>query len=94
MKKYLKKMNPKILSVSRVSDIPAFYAGSFLKAIHDGGSKWTNPYNNQTSWIDYSDVEVIVFWSKHPKAMMRFLPELDELGYKYYFQYTLNELPE
>ncbi|MBC7963361.1 MAG: DUF1848 domain-containing protein, partial [Steroidobacteraceae bacterium] len=36
------------------------------------------------------DVDAIVFWTKNPKPLLRFLPELDDLGLKYYFQFTLN----
>ena len=30
------------------------------------------------------------FWSKNPKPFIKYLDELDNLGYKYYFQFTLN----
>ena len=58
---------------------------------------FTNPFNaSQVSRISLkpSDVDVIVFWTKDAKPMLAHLEELDSLGYKYYFQYTINAYPK
>ena len=34
-------------------------------------------------------MECIVFWSKNPEPLLPFLPELEERGYRFYFQFTL-----
>ena len=34
-------------------------------------------------------IDCIVFWTKNPRPMMKYLNELDSLGYNYYFQFTL-----
>ena len=34
-------------------------------------------------------VDCIVFWSKDPAPLMSYLKELDAMGYRYYFQFTL-----
>jgi len=55
-------------------------------------SGWTNPFNaNQVQYVSFRDTRVIVFWSKNPKPIMRFLPEIDAKGVNYYFQFTLND---
>lgn len=56
-----------------------------------------NPFNaDQISRISLlpDDVEVIVFWTKNPKPLLDSLDELDQRGYRYYFQYTLNGYPK
>lgn len=39
------------------------------------------------------DVDIIVFWTRNPLPLMKYLPELDRRGYKYYFQYTIIGYP-
>ena len=80
-----------ILSVSRRTDIPAFYSEWFFNRIKDGFVFVRNPMNiHQVSRIALSPemIDCIVFWSKNPRPM---LARLDELkGYMYYFQFTIN----
>ena len=82
---------PVIVSASRSTDIPAFYADWFFKRLEDGYSVWTNPFNGVKSYVSYQDVRFIVFWSKNPKQL---LPHLEELKIKdigCYIQFTLND---
>ena len=37
------------------------------------------------------EVDAIVFWSKDPQPLLPHLDELDRRGYRYYFQFTLND---
>lgn len=80
-----------ILSVSRRTDIPAFYSEWFFNRLKEGFVCVRNPMNiHQVSRITLSPevVDCIVFWSKNPQPM---LPRLDELKrYMYYFQFTIN----
>jgi hypothetical protein len=39
------------------------------------------------------DCTAIVFWTRNPKPLMPYLPELDAAGYKYYFLYTITGYP-
>ena len=81
-----------ILSVSRRTDIPAFYGEWFMNRIDEGFVCVRNPFNtNQISRIDISPnvVDCIVFWTKNPKPLLPYLAQLDNLGYKYYFQFTI-----
>lgn len=80
-----------ILSVSRRTDIPAFYSDWFFQRLKDGYVYVRNPMNqHQISSISLSPdvVDCIVFWTKDPSPMLGRLDELD--GYDYYFQFTLN----
>ncbi|MBO7227935.1 MAG: DUF1848 family protein, partial [Bacteroidales bacterium] len=56
---------PVIVSASRSTDIPAFYAGWFFDRMKKGYSAWTNPFNNKQSYVAYRDTRFIVFWSKN-----------------------------
>lgn len=85
-----------IISASRRTDIPAFYAEWFINRIRAGYCTVPNPYNpRQVSQVSLqpSDVDVIVFWTRHPLPLMRYLAELNDLGYRYYFQYTILGYP-
>lgn len=80
-----------ILSVSRRTDIPAFYSEWFFNRIKEGYVDVRNPMNvHQVSRIKITPdvVDCIVFWTKNPKMMLSRLDELKE--YKYYFQFTIN----
>lgn len=81
-----------ILSVSRRTDIPQFYAEWFMERLRQKYVLVRNPFNaHNISRIPLSpeNVDAIVFWTKNSKPIHRYLDEIDELGYKYYFQYTI-----
>lgn len=40
--------------------------------------------------LNPQDVEVIVFWTRNAAPLLPHLDELDQRGFRYYFQYTLN----
>lgn len=80
-----------ILSVSRRTDIPAFYSEWFFNRIKEGFVYVRNPVNrHQISKINISPslVDCIVFWSKNPQPMLSKLHLLN--NYMYYFQFTIN----
>ncbi|WP_160686974.1 DUF1848 domain-containing protein [Clostridium sp. C2-6-12] len=79
-----------ILSVSRRTDIPAFYSKWFFNRLEEGFFLVKNPMNpHQISRVDInpSVIDCIVFWTKNPKPMLNQLELLK--GYNYYFQFTL-----
>lgn len=85
-----------IISVSRRTDIPAFYTKWFINRIREGYCIVPNPFNSkQLSRIDLTpeNVDIIVFWTRNPKPLFPYLKELDQLDYKYYFQFTLMNNP-
>jgi DNA repair photolyase len=82
---------PIIISASRSTDIPAFYAKWFINRLKKGYVVWYNPFNQQPIYVSFSSCKAIVFWTKNPKPLIPYLKELDERGINYYFQYTLND---
>lgn len=82
---------PEIISASRSTDIPAFYADWFFHRLKVGYSAWTNPFNGVKSFISYKNTRFIVFWSKNPKPLIPHLKYLKEKGIGCYIQYTLND---
>lgn len=85
---------PKIVSASRSTDIPAFYADWFFHRLKVGYSAWTNPFNGKLSYISYQDTRFIVFWSKNPKKLLAHLDELRDRNINSYIQFTLNNYEE
>ena len=82
---------PLIISASRSTDIPAFYADWFFYRLKKGYSAWMNPFNGVKSYISYDKVRFIVFWSKNPRPLLQYLHILKERNIKCYVQYTLND---
>ena len=81
-----------IISASRRTDIPAFYAEWFVKRLQAGSVCVRNPMNyNQISRVPLNRevVDCIVFWTKNPIPMLSMLDTIDEMGYPYYFQFTI-----
>lgn len=79
-----------IVSVSRRTDIPAFYSEWFYNRLKVGYVYVMNPFNRkQISRINLTPqtIDCFVFWTKDPEPMMIRLDELK--GYSYYFQFTL-----
>lgn len=87
---FRKRLNNMILSVSRRTDIPNYYADWFCNRIREGFLYVRNPVNaHQISRIELSPeiVDCIVFWTKNPAGILDRLDELKE--YPFYFQFTL-----
>ncbi len=82
---------PIIISASRSTDIPAFYADWFFHRLKAGYSAWTNPFNGVKSFVSYEKCRFIVFWSKYPKQLLKHLDELKKSNIGCYIQYTLND---
>lgn len=82
---------PIIISASRSTDIPAFYAKWFFNRLAKGYCVWYNPFNQQMMYISFERCRMIVFWTKNPAPIIPYLPELDKRGIHYYFQVTLND---
>ena len=79
-----------IVSASRRTDIPNYYAEWFIQRIKKGFLYVKNPMNaHQVSRIDLSPelIDCIVFWTKNPSNLMKYLDCLQE--YAFYVQFTL-----
>ncbi|MDY4149246.1 MAG: DUF1848 domain-containing protein [Paludibacteraceae bacterium] len=82
---------PVIISASRSTDIPAFFAKWFINRLMEGYCVWYNPFNQQPMYISFQNTKVVVFWTKNPAPLVPYLTELDKRGIHYYFQVTLND---
>lgn len=89
--KVVEAVAPVIISASRATDIPAFYADWFIDKFRKGYMCWVNPFNQQKQYISFSKARVFVFWTKNPKPLIKYLPELDANNRHYYFHFTLND---
>ena len=86
----------RIISVSRRTDIPAFYGDWFMRRLKEGFAGVVNPFG----WRKYivplklEDVICFVFWSKNFSPFLEDLRIIDKMGYKFYFNYTVTALPD
>ena len=85
----------RIISVSRRTDIPAFYGDWFMGRIEEGFAGVVNPFGGQRHVVSLKpeDVVCFVFWSKSFTPFLDKLKVLDKSGYKFYFNYTITGLP-
>lgn len=81
-----------VLSASRRTDLPRLYSDWLIRRLQAGTVVVKNPMNPaQVSRLHFSPetVDCIVFWTKDPAPLSARLDEVDRLGYRYYFQFTL-----
>jgi len=79
-----------IISASRRTDIPAFYADWLVNRINAGYCLVKNPYNpSQIRRVSLlpEDVDGIVLWTKNAAPLLPKISALSEFAY--YFQYTI-----
>ncbi len=84
-----------IISASRRTDIPAYHSEWFIDKIERGYCHMINPFNGKMSKVSLKreDVDGIVFWSRDYRPMLKHLPRLFDLGYRFYFQFTIIGYP-
>lgn len=66
-------ISPVIISASRATDIPAFYADWFFNRLDKDYLTWRNPFNGKESYVSFAKTRFVVFWSKNPKPLIPFL---------------------
>ncbi len=83
-----------IISASRRTDIPAFYADWFMARVADGCVTTANPFTGKTFRVSLlpEDVAAIVFWSKNYKPLLPHLDALFRHGFGLYFHFTITGL--
>ena len=86
----------RIISVSRRTDIPAFYGEWFMGRLKEGFVGALNPYGGQKYVVSLrpEDVAAIVFWSKNFGPFMKNLEAIERMGYRFYFNCTVTALPD
>ncbi|MCF7952766.1 MAG: DUF1848 domain-containing protein [Spirochaetales bacterium] len=80
-----------IVSVSRRTDIPAFYSDWFFRSLKLGSVTVQNPFNarqKKTVSLLPSEVDCFVFWSKNPAPLLDSIDALDP--YMTYLMMTVN----
>lgn len=82
---------PLIISASRATDIPAFYADWFFRRLEKGHVRWRNPFSGQDSYVSFGNTRFIVFWSKNLAPLLSYLPMIKERGIGCYIHFTLND---
>lgn len=86
----------RVVSVSRRTDIPAFYGDWFMRRLNEGFAGVVNPFGGRKYIVSLrpDDVSCFVFWSKNFAPFVKNLTIIDSLGYNFYFNYTVTSLPE
>jgi hypothetical protein len=91
---FVEALAPVIISASRSTDIPAFYAEWLVERLNEGYVKWKNPFNGESVNVSFSKARAMVFWSKNPRPLLKHLSYIDSKIKNYYFQFTLNDYDE
>ena len=81
-----------IISASRRTDIPCYYSRWMRRRLEEGFVLVRNPMRpSQLRRVTLSSdiVDCIVFWTKDAQNILDTLPLLDQMGYRYYFQFTI-----
>jgi hypothetical protein len=90
----MKPQIKQVLSVSRRTDIPAFYMPWFMEQVARGVVEVVNPFNRRVRKVNLSPqrVHTLVFWSKNfgPFLAERCGERLQAMGYRLLFNFTVN----
>jgi hypothetical protein len=84
-----------IISISRRTDIPAFYGDWFMRRVAEGFVGWENPFGGRRRRVSLrrADVRCLAFWSKNFRPFLPHLRTLQTLDYPCFFNYTITGLP-
>jgi len=87
-------ISPNIVSVSRRTDIPAFFANDFRELLKAGKVTVKSPFGGKSYQVNLrSDtVACFVFWSKNFQPFFPVLDVLDQRGDSVYFLFTITGL--
>lgn len=86
---------PRIISISRRTDVPAFYGDWFIRRLEAGFAGWENPFGRQRCLVSLqrADVRCLAFWSKNFRPFLPHLQSLKARGWPCFFNYTVTGLP-
>lgn len=84
-----------IISASYKTDIPAFYGPWFMQRLRAGYCKMVNPYGHQIYTVPLTPdtVDGFVFWTRNIGPFLKYLPEVQRLGYPFLVQHTITCYP-
>ena len=85
----------RIISISRRTDVPAFYGDWFMRRLEAGVAGWENPFGGQRYLVSLrrEDVLCLAFWSKNYRPFLPHLRQLTEQGWPCFLNYTITGLP-
>lgn len=85
-----------ILSVSRRTDIPAFYIEWFIKRLKEGYLFVRHPYTGEYFYVSLKPENIlgIVFWSKDYSKLLQRLQEIEGVTHRLFFHFTITGLPQ
>lgn len=81
-----------IISASRRTDIPAYYAEWLMRRLRAGFCEVPSPRNpDQVGRVSLlpQDVEALVLWTRNAGPLLPRLAEMERMGHRFYFQYTI-----
>lgn len=85
-----------VISVSRRTDIPAFFPEWLLHRLREEKvwvkNQWRAHHYSEIS-LSVDQIDGLVFWTKNPRPLMKYLEEINEMGHSFYFQFTLTPYP-
>ncbi len=90
----MRSVSPQVISVSRRTDVPAFFTPWWRRRIDAGHVLVRNPRNPKhiiKVSLCPNDVLAIVYWSRDYSKLLPHLPELDARGYRSCFHLTLTD---
>ena len=89
-------MKQRIISVSRRTDIPAFYGDWFMNRVKAGFAGYVNPFGGQKYLVDLRPESVMcfAFWSKNYAPFLPHLRTLTAMGYRSFLNFTITGLPK
>ncbi|MCL5942628.1 MAG: DUF1848 domain-containing protein [Actinobacteria bacterium] len=85
----------RVISISRRTDIPAFYTEWLVNRVRSGFCDWMNPFGGQIYRVSLQpeDCLALVFWTRNARPLIPHLADLRARGFQFYFQYTINGHP-
>jgi len=86
----------RVISASRRTDIPAFYSEWMINRLRDGECYFSNPFNSRVYRISLrpEDCFAIVFWTRNPNPLEKYLDEIIAMGHRFYFQFSILGYPK
>jgi hypothetical protein len=82
---------PHVISASRRTDIPAFYAGWFTTRLKAGYTYVQQPNTKKSKYVSLKpeDIGAIVFWSKNYAPLLNKLEAIEETTKNLFFHFTI-----
>jgi len=73
------KTEPRVISISRRTDIPALHTGWLAERIAAGWVAYANPFTRRPIFVSLAPeaVRALVFWTRNPHPLLRLLPDID-----------------